>query len=92
MRRPSRFARVVADYRAFLMAVERLERLDRGVDIKNPRLFEQRSYTIIKMRLQPLYPGGLVDLCQRPPQRIFADHFAHASSGGLTASQRNAVT
>src|SRR3974390_2761974 len=75
MRRPSRFARVVADYRAFLMAVERL---DRGVGIKNPRLVEQRSYTIIKMRLQPLYPGGLVDLCQRPPQRIFADHFVHA--------------
>jgi hypothetical protein len=55
-----------------------VERLDRGVDIKNPRLVEQRSYTIIKMRLQPLRAGGLVDLRQRPPQRIFADHFVHA--------------
>ena len=37
-------------------------------------------------------PNGSFDLRQRPPQRIFADHFAHAEKGGLTASQRNAVT
>jgi hypothetical protein len=54
------------------------ERLDRGIDIENPRLVEQRPHTIIEMRLQPLHAHGLVDLRQRPPQRIFADHFAHA--------------
>ena len=55
-----------------------VERLDRGVDIENPRFIEQRPYTIIKMRLQPLHAGVLVDLRQRPPQRIFAHHFVHA--------------
>ena len=78
MRRPPRFARIVADHRAFLMAVERL---DRGIDIENPRLVEQRPDAIIEMRLQPLHAGGLVDLRQRPPQCIFADHFAHAEQG-----------
>jgi hypothetical protein len=29
------------------------------------------------MRLHPLHARRLVDLRQRPPQRIFADHFAH---------------
>ena len=55
-----------------------VERLDRGIDIENPRLVEQRPHTIIEMCLQPLHARGLVDLRQRPPQRIFADHFAHA--------------
>jgi hypothetical protein len=39
MRQPPRFPRIVADYRAFLMAVERL---DRSIDIENPWLIEQR--------------------------------------------------
>ena len=55
-----------------------VERLDRGIDIENPRLGEQRPDAIIEMRLQPLHARGLIDLRQRPPQRIFADHFAHA--------------
>src|SRR5262249_59320792 len=74
MRRPPRFARIVADHRALLMAVERL---DCGIDIENPRLGEQRPDAIIQMRLQPMHARGLLDLRQRPPQRIFADHFAH---------------
>jgi hypothetical protein len=75
MRRSPRFVRIVADHRTFLMAVERF---DRGIHIENPRLVEQRPDAIIEMRLQPLHARGFVDLRQRPPQRIFADHFAHA--------------
>jgi hypothetical protein len=90
MRRPPRFVRIVADHRALLMAVERL---DRGIDIKNPRLVEQRPHAIIQMPLQPLHAGGLVDLCQRPPQRIFTDHFAHAEQRRIDriAAQRRDV-
>ena len=55
-----------------------VERLDRGIDIENPRLVEQWPDAIIEMPLQPLHAGGLVDLRQRPPQCIFTDHFAHA--------------
>ena len=66
--------RIVPDHRTFLMAIERL---DRGIDIENPRLVEQRPDAIIEMRLQPLHARGLIDLRQCPPQRIFADHFAH---------------
>ena len=54
-----------------------VERLDRGIDIENPGLLKQRPDTIIQMRLQPLHAGALVDLRQRPSQRILADHFAH---------------
>src|SRR5690348_2708351 len=88
MRRPPRFARIVANYRAFLMAVERF---DRGIDIENPRLVEQRPDAIIEM---PLH-------CMPAPSSIFASARRSASSlttllmpssGGLTASQRNAVT
>src|SRR5690242_19944178 len=66
MRRPPRFARIVANYRAFLMAVERF---DRGIDIENPRLVEQWPDAVIEMPLQPLPARGFVDLRQRPPQR-----------------------
>jgi hypothetical protein len=76
MRRPPGVARIIAGHRAFLMVVERLDR-----DIENPRLVEQRPYAIIEMRLQPLHARGFVDLRQRPPQRIFTDHFAHAEQG-----------
>src|SRR5262249_60113765 len=51
MRRPPRFARIVANYRAFLMAVERF---DRGIDIENPRLVEQWPDAIIEMPLPTL--------------------------------------
>src|SRR5215831_15080988 len=74
MRRPPRFARIVANYRAFLMAAERF---DRGIDIENPRLVEQWPNAIIEMPLQPLHARAFVDLSQRPPQRILTDHFAH---------------
>ena len=70
-----RFARIVADHCAFLMTVERLHR---SIDIENPRLVEQRPDAIIEMPLQPLQARAFVDLRQRPPQRIFADHFVHA--------------
>jgi hypothetical protein len=77
-----------------------VERLHRGVDIKNPPLREQRPYAIIEMPLQPLRAGRLVDLRQRPSQRIprlregrlSLTTLLMPSSGGLTAAQRNAVT
>ena len=69
-----------------------VERLDRGIDIENPRLVEQRSHAIIAMRLQPLHARGLVDLRQRPPPRIYADHLTHAEQRRIHRTQRNAVT
>ena len=70
-----------------------VERFDRGIDIENPWLVEQRPHAIIEMRLQPLHARGLVDLRQRPPQRIFADDFAHAEQRRVDriAAQRRDV-
>jgi hypothetical protein len=69
-----------------------VERLDRGIDIENPRLVEQRPDAIIEMPLQPLHARAFVDLRQRPPQRIFTDHFAHAKQrrvDGIAAQCRD---
>ena len=89
MRWPPRFARIVANYRALLMAIERF---DRGIDIENPRFVEQRPHAIIEMPLQPLHARAFVDLRQRPPQRIFTDHFGHAEQrrvDGIAAQCRD---
>jgi hypothetical protein len=70
-----------------------VERLDRGVDIEHPRLVEQRPHAVIEMRLQPLHAGAFLDLRQRPPQRIFTDHLAHAEQRRIDriAAQRRDV-
>jgi hypothetical protein len=89
MRRPPRFARIVADHRALLMAVERL---DRGIDIENPRLGEQRPDAIIEMRLHHCTPAVSSIFASACRSASSLTTLLMPSSVGLTASQRNAVT
>src|SRR5207253_3373141 len=74
MRGPPRFLRVVADYRSFLMAVERFHR---RVDIKDPGFAQQRPSAIVELFLQPGSPGFRLDLAQRPTDRVLADYLGH---------------
>ncbi len=54
-----------------------VERFDRGVDIENPWLAQERPSAIVELLLQPRPPGFLIDLAQSPPHRIFAHYPAH---------------
>ena len=74
VRRPARLVRIVADHRALLPSVERL---DRGIDIEDPRLTQERPEGVVEMPLQPVHPGRLVDPRQRPAHRILAHHPTH---------------
>jgi len=69
-----RLVRVVAQYRPFLMAVDRL---DGHIGVENPRLAEQRLGDGQQMALQPGYPLGLLDPEQCGPYRILADNLLH---------------
>src|SRR3954467_5378615 len=89
MRRSTRLARVVAQDGAFLRAVQRL---DRRVDIENPRLLQQWRHAVIKMSLQPIHARGFIDLRQPAAHRVLAHHLAHAEQGRVhrvTAQRRD---
>ena len=58
MARPSGLLGIVAQYRAFLMAIERL---DRRVDVEDPRLGQQRLHAKREMTAQPNRAFRLVD-------------------------------
>jgi hypothetical protein len=80
VRRTTWFVRVVRHHRAFLLAVQRL---DRGVDVKNPRRIEQRRRTLAQVRIEPGYPFGFANRHQRPAQRILTDHLVHSQQTGI---------
>src|SRR4051794_40123690 len=88
MRGPPRFLRVVADYRTFLMAVERFHR---RVDIKNPGFAQQRPSAIVELFLQPGSPGlaSILRSARRTASSLTT--LVIPSSGGLTGSQRSVV-
>jgi hypothetical protein len=75
MRRAAALGRVVTDLGSLRMTVERL---DRRIDIQDPRLAQQRPHAILQLLAQPADPGRLVDLAQRPPYRVRADHLFHS--------------
>ena len=82
MRRPPRLVRVVAELRALLMAVERL---DGRVHVQDPRLAQQRPHAVVQMPLQPRQSRRLVHRLQRPPHRVLAHHLAHPQQPGVHA-------
>ena len=89
VRRPATLARVVTHLGRLLMAVQRL---DRGVDIQNPGLAQQRPHAVLQLLAQPPDPARLVNLAQRPPYRVLADHFLHPQQrrvDGIGAQRRD---
>jgi hypothetical protein len=50
-----------------------IERLDRRIDVQNPRLAEQRLYAVAEMTAQPSSAFFLVDRLEPAPDRILAD-------------------
>jgi len=75
MARPSGLLRIVAENRPLLMAVERL---DRRIDIEDPRLGEQRLHAKGQMTAQPGRAFPFVDHLERPPDRVLAHDLRHA--------------
>jgi hypothetical protein len=75
MRGTARFARVVAGFRAFLVAIQRLHR---AVHVEDPWLAQQRRRAIIEVVLEPGPAGFVADLFQITAHRVLADHLAHA--------------
>ena len=55
-----------------------VERLDRGVDIENPWLAQQRPDRLVEMAGQPARPRVGFDLVQAAPHRILTHHPLHA--------------
>jgi len=82
-----RLLRVVAHHRALLLAIQRL---DRAVDVQDPRLAQQRRGAIVEMRLQPRQTGRFVDLRQTATHRVLTHHLLHAQQPRVhrVASQR----
>ena len=66
---------VVAQDRAFLMAIERL---DSRIDIEDPRLRKQRLHAMLKMVTQPDGAFFLVDRLEGAPYGVLADDLLHA--------------
>jgi hypothetical protein len=66
---------VVAQDRAFLMAIERL---DRRIDVEDPRLRKKRLRAMLKMAAQPDGAFFLVDRLEGAPYGVLADDLLHA--------------
>ena len=75
MARTSGLLAVVAQDRSFLMAIERL---DRRIDVEDPRLGQKRLHAIGKMPAQPRRALIRLDRLEGPADRILADDLAHA--------------
>jgi len=67
--------RVVADLRALLVAVERL---DRAINVEHPRHAQHRLDARAQFAREPRETGAFVHALHRPPHHIFADGAAHA--------------
>ena len=55
-----------------------IERLDRRIDVEDPRLGQKRLHTKCKMPAQPRRAFHLLDRLEGPADRILADDLAHA--------------
>jgi hypothetical protein len=74
MARTPRLLGIVAQDRPFLMTVKRL---DRRIDVENPRLGQQRLHAILKVSAQPDGPSRLVDRLEGATDRVLADDLPH---------------
>ena len=90
VRGPSGLQRIVADHGTLLVAVKRL---DRRVDVENPRLGQQRPHRIVEVAGEPARPRLGLDLVQPAPHRVFAHHSRHAQQRRVdrVAAQRRDV-
>src|SRR5271166_5237236 len=66
---------IVAQDRSFLRAIERL---DRRINVEDPRLGQKRLRAKCKMPAQPRRAFLLLDRLEGPADRILADDLAHA--------------
>jgi len=64
------FVRIVADARAFLPAVDRL---DGDVDIEDPFCIQERMTCLVEVAAQPVLPRRCVDARQGAAPAILAD-------------------
>jgi len=89
MARTSRLLGIVAQDRPFLMAVKRL---DRRIDVENPRFGQQRLRTRLQVSAQPDGPFRLVDRLEGAPDRVLADDLLHPQElrqHGVAAQRRD---
>ncbi len=89
MARTPRLLGIVAENRPFLVAVKRL---DRRIDVEDPRLGQQRLHTILQVSAQPDGPFRLVDRLEGAPDRVLADDLLHPEEvrqNRVAAQRRN---
>ena len=84
-----RVLRIVGHDRAFLLAVQRL---DRGVDVQNPRRIEQRRRALAQVPIEPGHPSGsaIAASARRSASPLITLFIP--SRAGLTPSHRIEVT
>ena len=90
VRGPSGLQRIVADHGTLLAAVKRL---DRRIDVENPRLGQQRPHRLVEVAGEPARPRLGLDLVQPAPHRVLAHHSRHAQQRRVdrVAAQRRDV-
>jgi hypothetical protein len=88
VRRPPRLIRVVADQVRLLMPVERF---DRGVEIENPRLAEQRPRAIAEVFPEPLCIRFFRDPAHRRRDRVGSQCGEILSITPVPASANNTI-
>ena len=81
VRGTARLLRVVADHRAFLLAVQRL---DRGVGVQNPGASSSGA-TLSDRCPSSQAPLGFRDALSGLAQRVFGDHLSHAQQSRIDA-------
>src|SRR4029077_12801421 len=71
---PARLIRVMSQLGSLLPPIDRL---DRHVDIQDPRLTQYRFDACPQLAAEPFYPGPLLYPAHRPAHHVFTDRAAH---------------
>src|SRR4029077_11665871 len=71
---PARLMRVMSQLGSLLPPIDRL---DRHVDIQDPRLTQYRFDACPQLAAEPFYPGALLYPAHRPAHHVFTDRAVH---------------
>ena len=88
VRGPSGLQRIVADHGTLLAAVKRL---DRRIDVENPRLGQQRPHRLVEVAGEPARPASASILSSPRRTASSLTTLVMPNSGGSTVSPRSSV-